>query len=64
MYHGQQKDENPLFYISLGVNGIRFHNFMLEFGVLEKVMSLNIMEQLGLKKPTHIEMCATLIQTR
>jgi hypothetical protein len=30
MYHGQQREENPPFYLSLGVNGLRLNNCMLD----------------------------------
>jgi hypothetical protein len=31
MYHGRQRDTNPPFYISLGVNGLCLNNCMLDF---------------------------------
>jgi hypothetical protein len=30
MYHGQQREDNPPFYLSLGVNGLRLNNCMLD----------------------------------
>jgi hypothetical protein len=49
MYHGQQRDTNPPFYISLGVNGLRLKNCMLDFEASTNMMSLKVMKQLGLK---------------
>jgi hypothetical protein len=48
MYLDRQKDTNAHFYLSLGMNGLRLNNCMLEFGASTNVMSLKIMEQLGL----------------
>jgi hypothetical protein len=49
MYHGKQRDENPPFYLSLGVNGLQLNKFMLDYGASMNVMSLKVMEQIGLK---------------
>jgi hypothetical protein len=48
MYHGQQREDNPPFYLSLGVNGLRLNNCMLDFGASTNAMSLKVMKQLGL----------------
>jgi len=49
MYHGQQRKENPPFYLSLGVNGLCLNNCMLYFRASTNVMSLKVMKELGLK---------------
>jgi len=49
MYHGKQRDENPPFYISLSVNGLQLNNCMLDSMASTNVMSLNFIEQIGLK---------------
>jgi len=49
MYQGKQRDENPPFYLSLGVNGLELNNCMLVSGDSTNLMYLNAMEQLGLK---------------
>jgi len=50
MYLDWQKDNNPPFYLSLGTNGLSLNNCMLDFRASTNVMSLKVMEQLGLKK--------------
>ena len=50
MYHGWKMDANPPFYISSGVNSLCLNNCMLDFRASTNVMSLKVMEQLGLKK--------------
>jgi hypothetical protein len=49
MYLDPQKDNNPPFYLSLGMNDLCLNNCMLDFGALVNVMSLKVMEQVGLK---------------
>jgi hypothetical protein len=49
MYHGKQREENPPFYLYLGVNGLHLNNCMLDFEASTNVMSLKVMKQLGLK---------------
>jgi hypothetical protein len=49
MYLDRQRDMNPPFYLSLGMNGLRLNNCMLDSGASTNVMSLKVMEQLGLK---------------
>jgi hypothetical protein len=49
MYLDRQRDKNPPFYLSLGMNGLHLNNYMLDFGASTNVMSLKVMEQLGLK---------------
>jgi hypothetical protein len=48
MYLDQKKDNNPPFYLSLGMNGLLLNNCMLDFGASVNVMSLKVMEQVGL----------------
>jgi hypothetical protein len=49
MYLDRKKDKTPPFYIFLGMNGLRLNNHMLYFGASKNIMSLKVMEQLGLK---------------
>jgi hypothetical protein len=49
MYLDQQRDNNPPFYLSLGMNGLRLKYCMLDFGASTNFMSLKVMEKLGLK---------------
>jgi hypothetical protein len=49
MYLDWQKDKSPPFYLSLGMNGLRLNNFMLDSGAFVNFMSLKVMEQVGLK---------------
>jgi hypothetical protein len=49
MYLDQQRDKNPPFYLSLGMNGLHLNKCMLDFGASKNVLSLKVMEQLGLK---------------
>jgi hypothetical protein len=49
MYLDRPRDKNPPFYLSLGMNGLRLNNCMLDSGASTNVMSLKVMEQLGLK---------------
>ena len=48
MYLYQKRDNNPPFYLSLGMNGLRLNNCMLDFEASRNVMYLKVMEQLGL----------------
>jgi hypothetical protein len=43
MYLDQQKDNNPHFYLSLGMNGLRLNNCILDSGASSNVMSLKVM---------------------
>jgi hypothetical protein len=49
MYLDRPRDMNPPFYLSLGMNGLHLNNCMLDSGASTNVMSLKVMEQLGLK---------------
>jgi hypothetical protein len=49
MYLDRQKDNNPPFYLSLGMNGKQLNNYMLDFRASANFMSLKVMKQLGLK---------------
>jgi hypothetical protein len=49
MYHGSQGEEAPPFYLSLGINGFRLNNCMLDSGASTNTMSLKFMKQLGLR---------------
>jgi hypothetical protein len=49
MYIDRKKDKSPPFYLSLGMNGLHSKNCMLDSGASTNVMSLKVMEQLGLK---------------
>jgi hypothetical protein len=49
MYLDRQRENNPPFYISLGMNGLCLNNCMLDFEASTNVMYLKVMEHLGLK---------------
>jgi hypothetical protein len=49
MYHGNRGEDNPPFYLSLGINGLRLNNCMLDSRASTNVMSLKVMKQLGLQ---------------
>ena len=49
MYLDQPRDKYPPFYNSLGMNGLRLNNCMLDSGVSTNIISLTVMKQLGLK---------------
>jgi hypothetical protein len=49
MYLDQPRDKYPPFYISLGMNGLRLNNCMLDSGASTNVISLKVMKKLGLK---------------
>jgi hypothetical protein len=49
MYLDRKRDNNPPFYISLGMNDLHLNNCMLDSWDSTNVMSLKVMEQLGLK---------------
>ena len=49
MYLDHPRDKNPPFYLSLGMNDLCLNNYMLDYGASINVMSLKVMEQLGLK---------------
>lgn len=51
MYLNQKKDNNPPFYLSMGMNGLHLKNYMLDSGASINVISLKVMEQIGLKTP-------------
>jgi hypothetical protein len=38
MYLDRKRDNNPPFYLSLGMNGLRLNNYMLDSGTLENVI--------------------------
>jgi hypothetical protein len=57
MYHGSQGEENPPFYLSLGINGFHLNNCMLDSGASTNVMSLKVMKQLGLKTTPPLWKC-------
>jgi len=44
VYLDREKDKNPPFYISLGMNGILLNNCMLDYRASANVLSLKIME--------------------
>jgi len=44
VYLDRQKDNNPPFYLSLGINGLHLNNCMLDSGASANVMSLKVME--------------------
>jgi hypothetical protein len=49
MGHGNKRDENPPFFVSLSINGLCLNNCMIDSSDLENVMPLKDMKQLGLK---------------
>jgi hypothetical protein len=49
MYHGRNGEENPLFYLSLSINGLALNKCMLDSRASTNMMSLKFMKQLGLK---------------
>jgi hypothetical protein len=49
MYLNQKKNNNPPFYLCLGISGLCLKNCMLEFGASTNVMSLKMMEQISLR---------------
>jgi hypothetical protein len=49
MYLDREKDRDPPLYISLGTNGLRLNNCMLNSRASTNVMSLEVMEQIDLK---------------
>jgi hypothetical protein len=49
MYLDRKKDNIPPFFLSLGMNGLHLNNSMLDSGASANVMSVKVMEQLGLK---------------
>jgi hypothetical protein len=49
MYLDWKNDNNPTFYLPLGMNDLCLNNCMLDSRASENVMSLKVMEQLGLK---------------
>jgi hypothetical protein len=49
MYHGNQREDNPPFYLSLGINGLHLNNCMLDSGASTNMMPLKVMKQLGLR---------------
>jgi hypothetical protein len=64
MYLDRQKDNNPPFYLSLGMNGLHLNNCMLDSRASTNVMSLKVMEQLSLKTTHLMEMFVVLIPRR
>jgi hypothetical protein len=49
MHYDRSKEEHAPFFISLVVNDLLLHNCMLDSGASTNVMSLKVMNQLGLK---------------
>jgi hypothetical protein len=49
MYLDRPRDMNPPLYLSLGMNGLHLNNHVLDSEASTNVMSLKVMEQLGLK---------------
>jgi hypothetical protein len=49
MYLEWPEENNPPFYLSLGMNGICLNNCMLDSGASSNVISLKVMKQIGLK---------------
>jgi hypothetical protein len=49
IHYDRKNHEYAPFFISLVVNDLLLHNCMLDFGVSANVMSLKVMNQLGLK---------------
>jgi hypothetical protein len=49
MYLDRPRDKYPPFYNSLGMNGLRLNNCMLDSGASANVVSLKVMQKLGLK---------------
>jgi len=49
MYHGNNGEENPPFYLSLGINGLHLNNCMLDSRASANVISFKFMKQLGLQ---------------
>jgi hypothetical protein len=49
LYHANGEDENPPFYLSLGINGLHLNNCMLDSGASINVIPLKVMKQLGLQ---------------
>jgi hypothetical protein len=49
MYLDRKRDNNPPFYLSLGMNDLRLNNCMLDSKASTNVMSLKVMKKLGLK---------------
>jgi hypothetical protein len=47
MYHGRQGEDNPPFYLSLGINGFCLNSCMLDSGASTNMISLKVMKQLG-----------------
>jgi hypothetical protein len=49
MYHGNQREGNPPFYLSLGISGLRLNNCMLNSRDSKNMMFLKVMRHLGLR---------------
>jgi hypothetical protein len=49
MHYDRKNEEHAPFFISLVVNDLLLHNCMLDSGASTNVMSLKVMNQLGLK---------------
>jgi hypothetical protein len=49
MYHGNWKEDNPPFYISLVINGFHLNNYILDTEVSANVMPLKVMRQIVLR---------------
>jgi hypothetical protein len=49
MYHGKKKDDDPPFFVSLGMSSLWINNCMLDYGASENVIPLKVMKQFSLK---------------
>jgi hypothetical protein len=49
LYLDRKRDKNPLFYLSLGINGLHLNKCMLDSRASINFISLKVMKQLGLK---------------
>lgn len=49
MNHGRKNDSHNPFYITLLINDMLLHNCMIDSGASTNVMSLKVMNQLGLR---------------
>jgi hypothetical protein len=48
MYLDRKREKNPPFYFSFGINGLCLNNCMLDSRASSNVISLKVMEQIGL----------------
>ena len=54
-----KREDHPLFYVSLSIDNLLLHNYMLDSGASSNVMTRKLMEQLNLRitRPYH-NVCA------